>query len=201
MGAPVSQASPSTPQFLRSHGQMVGSTIMHAMDGRGNGPGWGLQHRSPAQVSGPGTGQAVGRTQDGDSGASASQPACPRLTKFNFPTLSKGRGCLPPPKKKFLNFSPNSAVKAAPEGGACTLIRRRLRSGDSDWRAWSGAGKSGRGGGERPSPPAGSARAGSGLISNRGLDCSWTVTSTLPARRPASPGPGVSLGHPPQRGV
>ena len=54
---------------------------------------------SPAQVSGPGTQQAVGRTQDGHCGASASQPACPRLTKLNFPTLSKGRGCLPPPKK------------------------------------------------------------------------------------------------------
>lgn len=63
------------------------------------------------------------------------------------------------------------------------------------------AGKSGRGGGERPALPAGSSRAGSGLISNRGLDCSWTVTLPRPAHWPARPGPGVSLWHPPQRGV
>lgn len=54
-------------------------------------------------------------------------------------------------KKKLLNFSPNSVVEAGPEGGPYTLIRRRLLSGGSDWRAGSGAGKSGRGGGERPS--------------------------------------------------
>ena len=40
----VAKLLPPRP-FLRSHGQMVGSTIMHAMDGRGNGPGWGLQRR------------------------------------------------------------------------------------------------------------------------------------------------------------
>lgn len=141
----------------------------------------------------------LGREWDGQTGnrrAPASQPSGPGRAKLHSPTLARGGGVRKKKKgggKKLLNFSPNSVVEAGPEGGAYTLIRRRLLSGGSDWRAGSGAGKSGRGGGERPSQPAGSARAGSGLISNRGLDCSWTVTLPLPARRPASPGPGVSL--------
>lgn len=121
----------------------------------------------------------------------------------SFPTFEseEGGACkLKGKKKKLLNFSPNTVVEAGPEGGACTVIRGRFGSGGSDWRAMSGAGKSGRGGGERPALPAGWARAGSGLISNRGLDCSWTVTLPLLSRRPASPGPGVPFWHPPRRG-
>lgn len=51
----VAKLLPPLP-FLRSHGQMVGSTIMHAMDGRGNGSGWDLQHRwADVGVGRPGT--------------------------------------------------------------------------------------------------------------------------------------------------
>lgn len=65
------------------------------------------------------------------------------------------------------------------EGGACILIRRWPVRRGADWRA--GPGREERGGGrERRSLPAGSARAGSGLISNRGLDCSRTATLPCP---------------------
>lgn len=36
---------PLHTNFLEAVGQVVGSTIMHARDGRGDGPGWGPEGR------------------------------------------------------------------------------------------------------------------------------------------------------------
>lgn len=52
-------------------------------------------------------------------------------------------------EKKLQNFSPNSVVGAEPEGGACTLIRRRPVRRGADWRA----GPAERGVGEGSGPP------------------------------------------------
>lgn len=181
-------ASPSTHHCLL--GARGGGRTARRVPGAAGGTG---PLGSGGQGHGPGAGQGVaGR---------ASPPDGPWRATLHSPPLSQGRGCLQIKRgeKKLLNFSPNTVVEAGPEGGACPVIRGRFGSGGSDWRAQSGAGKSGRGGGERPALPAGWARAGSGLISNRGLDCSGTVTLPLLSRRPASPGSGVSSWHPPRR--
>lgn len=96
-------------------------------------------------------------------------------------------------KEKFLRtFPPSLAVGGV--GGWCLQPDsppRQCRG--ADWRAGPRAGE--RAWGRGDSAPAGAARAGSGLISNRGLDCSWTVTLPPPARRPPpSPGPGAAPG-------
>lgn len=54
-----------------------------------------------------------------------------------------------------LNFPPHThtVVEAGPEGGACTVIRRGLLSGDSDWRAGSRPGRADVGEGSGPPCP------------------------------------------------
>lgn len=55
-----------------------------------------------------------------------------------------------------LTFPPthtHTVVEAGPEGGACTVIRRGLLSGDSDWRAGSRPGRADVGEGSGPPCP------------------------------------------------
>lgn len=126
--------------------------------------------------------------------------ASPGQAKFHPPTSISDKGCLQKEKKKkekFLRTFPQVWLEAGSEGGAYSLIRRGsgteapigARGPGPGERAWGG-----RGG----SAPAGAARAGSGLISNRGLDCSGTATLPRPARRPPQasapvPPPGTHL--------
>lgn len=136
-------------------------------------------------------------------GGEPSSPSQPELDKPNLtPQLrsrikgirKKKKGKEKKKKKeKFLRtFPPSLAVGGV--GGWCLQPDsppRQCRG--ADWRAGPRAGE--RAWGRGDSAPAGAARAGSGLISNRGLDCSWTVTLPPPARRPPpSPGPGAAPG-------
>lgn len=126
--------------------------------------------------------------------------ASPGQAKFHPPTSISDKGCLQKEKKKkgkvFEDFSPSLAGGGV--GGRCLQPdspRQRYRG--ADWRAGPRAGRAGVGG-RGGSAPAGAARAGSGLISNRGLDCSGTATLPRPARCPPQasapvPPPGTHL--------
>lgn len=118
-------------------------------------------------------------------------------SQISFPSTSiSDKGCLQKEnrkkkekkKEKFLRTFPQVWLWAGSEGGAYSLIRR---GGSAEARIGArGPGPGERAWGRGGSAPAGAARAGSGLISNRGLDCSWTATLPRPASRlPAAPAP------------
>lgn len=77
-----------TPLSSRGMGQMANGAIMHARDGRGNGPAWG-----------PEAGEWIWGWA-GDRRARATPSDGPCRAKLHSPPLSQGRGCLQIKRKK-----------------------------------------------------------------------------------------------------
>lgn len=143
----------------------------------------------------------------GDRRVRARFPACvPGRATLHSPTLSQEkRGvCKLKEKKrekKLLNFFPQHRRRGGTGG-------RRLHRDSPPapvWRLGLAREVPGR---EERAWGRGAARPARGISSRRervnfksGFDCFWTVTLPLPAHRTVSPGPGVSLWHPPRRGV